>query len=284
MIIRSLALAMLALASSPSVAGQVPESGRKDARMRIVSYDHGQVTKLSTVAGTALVITFARSERITAVAVTDSKNLAAMPRENFLFLKPRDVLPSQPAIVLTSGPKGVRRYVFEIEAISATRQAAERRDVYYSVEFKYPDDEMAAKLAAARYQRQRQLARAKETRARALLIRASTPSPIRAKNWRYVAKGNRSLMPVAIFDNGSSTFFQFRSDARMPAIFRITPDGRDAVVNTSIKRGYVVVGIVAESWRLRDGRISLRIWNRGSSSGQYAAVIDRRAVSRNSKD
>lgn len=259
---RYLALAAVAILPCGALARQIPTSGAKDNRMRTVIYDPAQVVRLSTVMGTALVVTFATDEKISAVAVTDSKNLAAMPRDNFLFLKSHDALPSQPIIVLTKGSRGVRRYIFEFEAISAARQAAEQRDIYYSVEFRYPRDRVEEQLAAQRQQLRAR--RAKLTRA--ALEKASQPEaqskPSMTTNWRYVAQGNRTLTPDIIYDNGYSTFFHFRGNTRVPAIFRINPDGREATVNSSVKNDWVVVGIVAPSWRLRDGKTSLNIWNR----------------------
>jgi type IV secretion system protein VirB9 len=257
-----LTIAMLSWAAD---ARQIPGANRKDARMRSVVYDRGQVVRLSTVAGTALVVTFSAAEKITAVAVTDSKNLAAMPRDNFLFLKSHTPLAPQPVIVLTQGRRGMRRYVFEIEAVSPQRQAAEHRDIYYSVEFRYPGDEAAARAAVARRRAQQQQVvaqRAATRRARALLEQAKVPQPTPSNNWRYVAKGSRSLMPAEVYDNGYSTFFRFPGAVRVPAIFRINPDGREATANTSVRGDYVVVSSVASGWRLRDGRTLLSIWNR----------------------
>lgn len=269
MIRRYAALALIAALHGTAVARQIPMSGNKDMRMRTVVYDPAQVVRLSTIAGSALVVSFAANEKVTAVAVTDSKNLAAMPRDNFLFLKSHDILPAQPVIVLTNGAHGVRRYVFEIEAISPTRQAAEQRDIYYSVEFRYPADRAQSLLAA---QRQRaislraQMAQIETARARARLNEATTPraqpKTTVATNWRYVAQGNRLLTPDIVYDDGYSTFFHFRGNTRMPAIFRIGPDGRDATVNTSVKNDWIVVGLVAIGWRVRDGRTNLTIWNR----------------------
>lgn len=277
---RYLALAIIAAVSSAAMAREIPLSGQKDARMRTVAYDPTQVVRLSTIMGTALVVTFAGSEKVSAVAVTDSKNLIAMPRDNFLFLKSRGVLPSQPVIVLTRGPKGVRRYVFEVEAISAARQAAEQRDIYYSVEFRYPADRAEA-LLAARQQRERlehsrmaKIAAEREReRVHRTLEQAAKPQAAAVSNWQYVARGSRSLVPDKVYDDGSSTFFLFRGNRRMPAVFRINPDGGEAAANVSVKGDWMVVGAIGTSWRLRDGRTSLTIWNRGYNASGHAPVI-----------
>jgi type IV secretion system protein VirB9 len=263
------ALALIILLQGAAVARQIPVSGSNDMRMRSVAYDPSQVVRLSTILGSALVVSFAASEKVTAVAVTDSKNLAAMPRDNFLFLKSRDALPSQPVIVLTKGPHGIRRYVFEFEAISAARQVAEHRDIYYSVEFKYPADRAQALLAAQRRRAlefRARLAQIEASRARKTLNETTRPQAqprgAAQANWRYVAQGNRMLVPDIIYDDGYSTFFHFRGNTRMPAIFRIAQDGKETTVNTNVKNDWIVVGMVATGWHLRDGRTNLTIWNR----------------------
>lgn len=303
---RNLTLAMLATMSTTIAvsARDIPRSGQKDARMRTVDYDPAQVVRLSTVAATALVVTFGAGEKVSAVAVTDSKNLSAMPRENFLFLKSRDVLPAQPVIVLTKGPRGVRRYVFEVEAISAARQTAEQRAIYYSVEFHYPGRPSQARLSTPAAPptpaaRAAWLHRVKMQRARAAqlaALRARTPiapkgaqagarkspvaasavvvayrpasPPVPASNFRYVAQGDRELSPARVYDNGTSTHFYFPPNTRMPAIFRITPDGREAAANVTVKDNWVIVGGVGKNWRLRDGKSKLTVWNRGDGSSE----------------
>lgn len=285
--ILTLTLALATALPTAAIARETPRSGRKDARMRTVVYDPAQVVRLSTVVATALVVTFDSREKIAAVAVTDSKNLVATPRENFLFMKSRDILTPQPIIVLTKGPRGTRRYVFEVEAISAARQSAEQRDVYYSVEFRYPADRAQALMVAQRSRerqrraRQAQLAIASErARVRRRLAQASTPVaaaavalPVPVANWRYVAQGNRRLTPGKVYDNGTTTFFQFPPNTRMPAIFRINPDGHEVATNVSVKNDWMMVGGVGRGWRLRDGKANLTIWNQNPTpSGSTPAT------------
>lgn len=284
--ILTLTLALTSALPTAAIARETPRSGHKDARMRTVVYDPAQVVRLSTVVATALVVTFDSREKIAAVAVTDSKNLVATPRDNFLFMKSRDILTPQPIIVLTKGPKGTRRYVFEVEAISAARQSAEQRDVYYSVEFRYPADRAQALMVAQRLRERQQRARqaqmavvSQRARVRRRLQQASAPAvlgppaiPVPVANWHYVAQGNRRLVPAKVYDNGSSTFFQFSPEMRMPAIFRINPDGREVATNVSVKNDWVMIGGVGRGWRLRDGKTNLTIWNQGSATAAASPV------------
>jgi type IV secretion system protein VirB9 len=257
-----LALLWVSVLSSPACAEEDPVPGREDARMRYLPYDPGQVVHLSTAVGATLVVGFGVNESVTAVAVTDSKDLKAMPKGNFLFFKSQTSLPLQPVIVLTSTGGGeMRRYVFEITTVPAANLSVEAPGVYYSVQFTYPADEAAkrrALLAAAQARAaQQQLQRAHDE----MEERARDPFS-GDRNWHYVAQGDRSLLPLEVFDNGYSTVFRFPGNVRIPSIFVVNPDGKEATTNYSVKGDLVQVDSVARGWRLRDGHTVLAIWNR----------------------
>ena len=76
-----------------------------------------------------------------------------------------------------------------------------------------------------------------------------------------MARGNRSLTPIAVFDNGYSTVFRFPENERIPAIFVINPDGKEATAPYSVSGGYAQVGMTAREFRLRDGNTVLEVFN-----------------------
>lgn len=263
--LRLVALGLVACLGLQAAAEESPVAGKKDSRMRSIAYDPNQVVRLSTGVGATLVVTFSTDEKVTAVAVTDSKDLAASPRDNFLFVKSRSALPPQPVIVLTEGPAGARRYVFEVETVPMDRLTADRPNLYYSVQFTYPLDEAAAQERAEKKRLEEQRLRdadAMVKHAHNLMEEGERVPLIDGVNWRYVGRGDASLLPLEVFDNGYSTTFRFPGNTRVPAIFRLDPDGKEATVNYSSKGDYVIVGGVAAGWRLRDGDTVLCIWNR----------------------
>ena len=136
--------------------------------------------------------------------------------------------------------------------------------VYYSVQFTYPFDiaaDDAAKAAAAAKSRQAAAQTAEQARAEALLKQSENDPALAGRNWRYVARGNRSLTPIAVFDNGYSTVFRFPENERIPAIFVINPDGKEATAPYSVSGGYAQVGLTAREFRLRDGNTVLEVFN-----------------------
>jgi type IV secretion system protein VirB9 len=264
MIRSSIVLAVLLMASN-AFANELPRHGALDSRMRYVPYDPGQVVHLSTEIGATLVVGFSDKEAVDAVAETDSVHLSAVPKGNYLFFRPTAALTLQPIVVLTTLPDGQRRrYVFEIETIAAPSLGNGATGVYYSVQFTYPFDIAAAdaaKAAAAEKVRQAAADTAEKARTEALLQRQENDPTLGDRNWRYVARGNRSLTPIAVFDNGYSTVFRFPENERIPAIFVINPDGKEAIAPTSVTGGYAQVGMTAREFCLRGGNTVLEVFN-----------------------
>jgi type IV secretion system protein VirB9 len=268
LVIKGLALVAV---SRPADADQIPVRGRYDTRMRYVAYNPGQVVRLSTIVGATMVVSFAPTESVTSVAETDSLHLAAVPKGNYLFLKPSAVLALQPIIVLTQRQDGLlRRYVFEIETVNSPTTADGADGVFYSVQFTYPADEAAAEAAraaseAAKVERLNELALARETQNAALsILNAARTNPFAGpRNYKYVAQGDRSLAPVLVWDNGYSTVLQFADNARIPAIFVIDPDGQEATASYAVYGETVQIGQTAREFLLRDGDTVLNIYNLG---------------------
>ena len=71
------------------------------------------------------------------------------------------------------------------------------------------------------------------------------------------------MAPLAVWDNGSSTVLQFADNARIPAIFVIDPDGKEATASYSVDGETVQIGQTAREFRLRDGDTVLNIYNLG---------------------
>lgn len=255
-------------------ADQTPDAGHYDSRMRYVAYNPGQVVHLSTIVGATMVVRFAPDETVTSVAETDSLHLAAVPKGNYLFLKPSAALTLQPIIVLTQRQNGsLRRYVFEIETVDAPSTADGSAGVFYSVQFTYPAD--AAKAAAARAAADAKkvaalnrlaLQRATQTAAQAAFQNDQSNPFAGPRNYKYVAKGDRSLAPLAVWDNGYSTLLQFAGNARIPSIFVIDPDGKEATASYAVNGDIVQLDQTAREWRLRDGGTVLDIYNLGYQS------------------
>ena len=264
-------LVLSAILMGTARAEEDPPAGQEDGRMRTVAYDPNQVFHLSSAVGATLVVTFGADETVTEVAVTDSKDLKASPARNYLFFKSMAPLASQPVIVLTTNADGVlHRYVFEVTTVDGPSLGNQASGIYYSVQFTYPADDAARARAAARARETAAAAEAAAREADDQLQRAHDQMETAAhdpflgpRNWRYMAQGSRTLTPLQVWDNGFSTLFVFPGNVRVPSIFVINPDGREATANYAVKGDVVEVDGVARQWRLRDGHTVLCVFNEG---------------------
>ena len=262
---------LVGLGSRLAHADQVPVRNRFDTRMRLVAYNAGQVVHLSTIVGATMVVSFGSDETVTAVAETDTLHLAAVPKGNNLFLKPSAPLALQPIIVLTQLPDGrLRRYVFEIETVNDPSTADGADGVYYAVQFTYPADQAAAAAAKAAAEAARiaklnaqSAARARATAANAIMDSERTNPYVGPRNYRYVARGDHSLAPVLVWDNGYSTVLTFPGDTAIPSVFTINPDGKEATATYSVHGNTVEIDQTAREIRLRYGGTVLNIYNLG---------------------
>jgi type IV secretion system protein VirB9 len=142
--------------------------------------------------------------------------------------------------------------------------------MYYSVQFTYPADIAAALAAAARTDAARiaalneaALAKAQQATVTAIMNSERTNPYVGQRNYEYVAQGSRGLEPAAVWDNGYSTVFEFPGNTRIPSVFVINPDGKEATANYSVSGNTVQVGVTAREFRLRDGHTVLNVYNLG---------------------
>jgi len=75
-----------------------------------------------------------------------------------------------------------------------------------------------------------------------------------------------------MFDDGQSTYFAFGRDEDLPAIYAIDADGGEAVVNSHMRAGYIVVDRLAPGFVLRRGAEVTKVFNDGWKGQQTSAL------------
>jgi type IV secretion system protein VirB9 len=219
----------LALTAGPALA-VVPHPGPGDPRIHVVEYDPSEVVELRSALGYQLSVEFDPAEKIENVAIGDSLGWQVTPnrRANLLFLKPMAPRPPTNMTVITN----LRRYNFQL---SVQKQAS--RALPFSVRFLYAQPVMA------------------------VVAPPPPPPPPEERNSAYSYDGSTHALPVKVFDDGRDTFFAFRAEEDMPAIFAVDSDGGEAVVNSRLYQGYVVVDRIARGFVLRRGAEVTHIYN-----------------------
>lgn len=237
------ASAQAPLAPSPAPAAIVPDTAQPasaqptDPRIHIVPYRENGIVELKAALGYQLMIEFGPDERIENVAIGDSLGWQITPnrKANLLFVKPMDKVPDTNMTVVTNA----RTYLFEMVAESPPANRSPK-SVTYVVEFAYPPEKSATAAPEV-----------------------APPPPPQVVNSAYSYTGSVKTLPARIFDDGHSTYFQFRDGEDYPAIFSADGDKSEAVVNSAMRSGYVVVDEVVRGFTLRRGDEVTHIYNDG---------------------
>ena len=207
-----------------------------DARIRTVFYDPDQVVRIDAYAGYQLMIQFGGDERIENVAIGDGSAWQITPNKgaSLLFVKPLGPAAATNMTVVTDR----RSYLFELDAHPAG--AAGRLGMTYVLRFSYPPPPVVAAVAPP-----------------------PPPVPPERRNTAYAYTGSRELLPSLVFDDGRFTYFKWPAEATTPAVFAVSQDGTESLVNWSWRDGYETVDQIAPSFRLRDGKVLTTVVNKG---------------------
>lgn len=224
MTLRTLLLATMTAASGPAMA---------DPRVMSHFYQANEVITIHGRRDTQSTIAFAPDERIENVAVGDSAGWQVAPnkRADLLFLKPvRPGARSNMTVVTDQ-----RTYLFDL--VSAPHSAP-----VYMLRFTYPAAPRAV-VAAVAPDKPIAVADAKP----------AAPEPA-ARNFAWASRGDPSLFPAHLYDDGQSTFIAWPKDVSMPAILTGEAKGTEGPVNYTMQGEYVVVDGVPAQIILRSGK------------------------------
>jgi type IV secretion system protein VirB9 len=233
------ALALIGMCGA-ALAEENPHPLRQDARIRTVAFQRDNVVVVDGALGVSTMIMFGDDEHIDTVAIGDSVAWQAVPDQSkrFLFIKP-----IEPGAVTNMNVVTTQRvYNFIL------RMAGNEAGVY-KIRFTYPELEEDARLL-------------KLAKARAAMpnYREVMASP--STNFDYSYKGNETVKPEYVFDDGVKTFFRFSGE--VPGIFVVNPDRSETLANYRREGDIIVVDKVSAQWTIRNG-------------GDTACVFDMRA-------
>ena len=220
--------ALVAIIVAQPCAGAVPQNatGRPDPRIRVIPYDPDRVVLVDAAFGFQMMIQFSGDEHIQNVSVGDGSAWQVTPNKaaTLLFIKPVDVASRTNMTVITDR----RSYLFELNAHQSAGAGAASAylDPAYVLRFTYPADKKDAQ---------------------------PDPPPER-RNTAYSFAGSRATLPSVVFDDGRFTYFRWPDQVSVPALFLVSADGAESLVNYSVRDGFQVVEQVAPRFVLRNGK------------------------------
>lgn len=209
------ALLCFGVLTGPAHAESIPRSGPNDARVRIATYQDGQVFRLNVSLTHVTTVEFGKGESIRSIIAGDTVGfeIDGVPGGRAFAIKPLARGVHSNVTVYTNR----RSYYFNVAEVSSP--------TFYVVQFRYPG----------------------ETRRPANAIAKAAP------NYNYGASARTEFTPTRVWDDGTFTYFAFPRNAPVPAIFRYS-GGRERTVNTgAVQDGVIRVSGVNRQWVLRLG-------------------------------
>lgn len=209
-------LPLILLLAAPQMPSQTMMPA--DPRIQLISYSPDRVVDLRVVDGFAAVVELAADERVETVVVGNTAGWEVTPNRsgNRVVVKPLPAAAPTNLIIVTDQ----RRYVFMITADGGGGSAGA-----FVVRFSYPQGQPG-----------------------------SIQRVVRTAD--YKLRGNKTLYPLAMTDDGQRTTITWDRQTSLPAIFAIDERGHEALVNGRMVDGDYVIQGTAKRYVFRLGKVN----------------------------
>lgn len=270
-------LIVVLLCSGASLdAAEVPEPGDGDQRVRYVTYQRDEVTRVTVRRGVVTRIVLGDDERIVIAGSGFLADCAKPEAEwciradvgtNQVWVKPKDQATHNNLEIRTDK----RDYSLEFTVVGDHRGARKQHtgqgprrtdEPMYRVIFRHP---LVPSNPATMTAMQASAHRARQAREKADLLterlNSFVPEP---RNWSYsmeVLPGGEDIAPALVFDDGRFTYFLFPPTREIPAIFFFSPLGEETRINFHMEKDLAVVQRMGRRFVLRLGDAVVGIWN-----------------------
>ncbi|MCA1371044.1 TrbG/VirB9 family P-type conjugative transfer protein [Bradyrhizobium sp. BRP14] len=234
-----------------SLLAMTNASGAADPRIRYITFNNNAVVTVPAGLGVSTMIQLGSSEVIETISAGDTASWSIVPKKgsSILFVKPlRENAETNVNIVTNQ----------RVYALLLKGSAAADLRAAFQVRFKYPDEDVNARLLAAA-----------EQSAKDPLLKGLDPSRL---NYDYVFRGDTSLKPRVAFDDGTHMYLDFPDE--IPAIFVVEDKRQESLVNLRTQGKYVVVDKIAAQFTLRAGDKWLCLYNRQANRRSFDLVED----------
>jgi type IV secretion system protein VirB9 len=239
-VVSLLLLGLLSVATAAAAQGDMAPIADADSRLREIDYQEGEVYRLSGCLGFQTTITLAADERVENIGIGDSSLWQVMPnkRGNLIFVKPTAAKAFSNMTIITDK----RSYNFELR--SAADADCQKGRVTYELRFHYAPPPPANVAPGT-----------KPADPNAFL-----PVPEK-RNTAYTFTGSADLVPLRVFDDGTSTYFRWSPNVSTPAVYALNSDNSESLINYASRGDYLVVEQVSGAFVLRRGDQKTILYN-----------------------
>jgi type IV secretion system protein VirB9 len=263
----TIATAIACALTGPAWALQEATPGKLDPRMVTAVYNPSQVFAVHVPQGQTLAITLSPNEIATDAFGGDKDSLRADPNGNVVMfwtganpVAPRTIFIRSRTV---DGTNKTRTYSLLVDS-----RPPEQADIGFT--FTYPDEEAAERAEKLKKILADKAAEKKAQEDQAAHAALEAANLQQDTNYRFVLQGKGTadwnLLPTReVSDNSTDTHFRFPGSMRVPIIYALNPDGKEAVADYTFnsQTGVATVHQLARVFHLRDGDALLCIFNKG---------------------
>lgn len=250
-ILKALVLS-LGLFSGVAFSQQLPQPNAEDVRMATVHYDTNNVTEIFVKPGIFTQIVLEEGEQHEVHAFGDEEAWHFASYKNYLFIKPKLTLGTTNFSVVTNK----RNYMFKVNYI-ADNNATDM----YQVRFIYPE-------VISQKEKEEQAKQAVET-----AFEKGKTTKTYNLDYTMRVRGNRTIAPVNVYDDGNFTYFKFAGNVDLPTIYAVDVSdtqkyGQEILVNYTVQgvgNDTLVMHKVHRHWRLRLADTVIEVYNNHSN-------------------
>lgn len=228
---------------SSSSARMTPTSLATDTHVQVVSYDANQVYRLKGMHGYTSTIQLSVNEGIISANIGDKSawEVNAKAGGNTINIKPVAIRADTNLNVITT--RGHYQFLLHTPRVTFDKSGrllhrTPPHDVIFLLRFIYPEEPIIDPSNTHH-----------------------APKLFSHINMQYSARGNPSIAPTTVFDDGKFTYFKFAEQRPIPAIFLVDHHGQESLLNYRVKEPYVVVEHVGRHFDIRHGSEFAAVFN-----------------------
>jgi type IV secretion system protein VirB9 len=231
--------------SMPLMAAVNPTPLSSDTRIRTVIYQENDVFNLRGLHGYQTTVQLGNDETIESIDLGDTSAWTLSAGVRSVTLKPvADNADTNMTIRTTK-----RLYLFQLSTPLLRRDAqgiplfSKPKDAVFLLKFTYPES----------------ITTLGETRT-SVLAGLSNP-PTKVINRFYTARGDETILPRAVYDDGQFTYFDFSGIQPLPTLYTVDKRRREYMVNKRMEGHWLVYEGAARQYTLRYGDQVASIFN-----------------------
>ena len=248
--------------AAPAFALDNPGHTRYDKRIQTTPYNPDDVVLVKAAVGRAAHIRLAPDERVLDMATGNSEAWEFKDVGNNIYLKPKLDNANTNLIVTTNK----RMYSIELKVVPLSKHPT------YRLTFSYPEEKLAEDK------------RKKE----AAFVKAAfslQPTVVNSNYTMQQGKNSDDIKPMAAFDDGSFTYVRFARGKEMPVIFKLADNGKEEIINSTVRGDYIVLHGVYKTMMIRGNSTVIGLYNEGytggavgNDSGTSSPIVERETI------